>query len=243
MYHVGDSIGVSTKATLGRLSLEGDCLVIRGEAEISIRLQSIRSVGLFRLHGTGRMLKIEHTDGILFVSVIRFSLFGYFALVNSVATGNLLGELRSAMPSQPTANEDPSQSLPQLEASTGWSTNNLAFLFGFYALAMLWGIRNIYQTQPSGLDLLVPFGLAIWLGMWSVIDARRRGYRIPMSVQPWFFLLAGVVVPGYVVWSRGWRGVGWMILHACAWLLLATIAMNIGGMIVFGDEWLRAMDQ
>jgi hypothetical protein len=80
LYHQGETIGLKDKATVGRLSLEGGRLLIRGEPEVSVPLATIRSVELFRLHGTGRMLKVAHEGGTLFVSVIRFSLFGLFAL-------------------------------------------------------------------------------------------------------------------------------------------------------------------
>src|SRR4051794_29487850 len=94
---------------------------------------------------------------------------------------------------------------PNVSVSTRHTQN---FFMGFYALAVIWGIRGIYQGQPSALDFLVPFSLAICLGWWAVVDARRRRKRISVSSLAWFFLLAGIVVPGYVIWTRKWRGVG-----------------------------------
>jgi hypothetical protein len=97
LYHQGEEIGLRTEARVGGLSLQDDRLVIRGEAEVSIALESLRSVELFRLHGTGRMLKVIHEGGTLFVSVIRFSLFGLFAVVNSFGTRRLHDELQAAI--------------------------------------------------------------------------------------------------------------------------------------------------
>src|SRR5688572_16537218 len=82
------------------------------------------------------------------------------------------------------------------------------FLVAFYALAIVWGGRTVRFSEPSRLDLWVPVALAISLGWWAVVDARCRRHSIPMLARPWFFLLAIVVVPGYVVWSRRWRGLG-----------------------------------
>jgi hypothetical protein len=107
-------------------------------------------------------------------------------------------------------------------------------LIGFYALAAIWGILTVKPSQASILDLLFPIVFAICLGSWAVIDARRRRHPIPMSAQPWFILFAGVVVPGYVIWSRGWRGLGWLALHAFLWFLLATIIFIVGRIIVYG---------
>jgi len=44
--------------------------------------------------------------------------------------------------------------------------------------------------------------------------------------QQWFFLAAGLLVPVYVIWSRGWRGVGYVALHSVLGYLLATVCMN-----------------
>lgn len=118
---------------------------------------------------------------------------------------------------------------------TGW------FLFAFYLLAVLWGVRHVYSDQESQLDLLFPFAMAIVLASWALADARRRGRPISMFVRPWFLLLAGVVVPGYVIRSRGWRGLGWIILHVFLWYTLATVSLLIGGLIIYGEAWLHAL--
>jgi hypothetical protein len=97
LYHQGEDIGLKTKSRVGRLSLEGGHLLIRGDPDVFIPVDALHSVELFRLHGTGRMLKITHQGGALFVSVIRFSLFGLFALVNFFATGRLQMELEAAI--------------------------------------------------------------------------------------------------------------------------------------------------
>ncbi|HWG45809.1 MAG TPA: hypothetical protein VN688_23815 [Gemmataceae bacterium] len=97
LYHQGEAVSLKTKARVGRLSLEGDRLLIHGEPGVSVPLEALQSVELYRLHGTGRMLKIRHEGGTLFVSVIRFSLFGLFAVVNFFATGRLHEELEAAM--------------------------------------------------------------------------------------------------------------------------------------------------
>ncbi|MEX0793681.1 MAG: hypothetical protein WD045_11125 [Pirellulaceae bacterium] len=95
IYHEGDHVELRTKVRTGQLSLEDGLLQIHDGTVQSISFDSILSVELFRLHRAGRMLKITHTHGHLFVSVIRFNLFGYFALVNHFATGRLQGELEA----------------------------------------------------------------------------------------------------------------------------------------------------
>jgi hypothetical protein len=112
----------------------------------------------------------------------------------------------------------------------------------YYLLAEVWGVRNVWFWEPSRLDFLVPVTVAVALGWWAIVDAKQRGMMIPMFAQPWFILLAGIVVPGYIIWSRRWRGVGWVALHAALWIVLATVAMHVGGVIVFGGAWMSAVD-
>jgi len=79
------------------------------------------------------------------------------------------------------------------------------------------------------------------LGWWAIVDARRRRHPIPLLARPWFVLLAGLVVPVYVVWSRRWAGVGWVVLHGVIWQLLATVSMHVGGLMIYGQVWLRGL--
>lgn len=121
-------------------------------------------------------------------------------------------------------------------ASEYWHTH--WFLRAFYALAVIWGLRNILYWKSSGLDVLMPIVFAGLLSWWAFVDASQRRHPIPILARAWFFLSAGIMVPAYVVWSRGWRGIGWMVLHVVLWYLLATAIMFIGGMLFFGDNWL-----
>jgi hypothetical protein len=91
------------------------------------------------------------------------------------------------------------------------------------------------------LDFFLPLGFAACLGLWAVTDARRRRHPIPLLAQPWFFLLAGIVVPCYVIWSRNWQGLAWLVLHAILLFVVATAALHIGGVIVYGEAWLKSI--
>jgi len=110
----------------------------------------------------------------------------------------------------------------------------------FYALAVAWGVRNAWFWLPSGLDLLVPVALWVALSWWAILDAKSRGYAIPVLSQQWFFLFVWILVPVYVVWSRGWRGVGYLALHSALWMAVATLTMHAVGLLAFGNEWVRA---
>ena len=120
----------------------------------------------------------------------------------------------------------------------GWfSLNNCLFFFIFYSIAILFGARQIWFWKQSPLDIIVPFAFGLCLAIWGLEDVRRRKYKIPSNSKPYFFLFGLIVVPGYVLWSRGWKGLGWIALHAFCWLLLVVITQQIGGIVLFGDKW------
>lgn len=94
IYHDGDTVDLNTKVQSGRLTVDDDYLRIGGDSNVSVPIKSLVSAELFRLHNTGRMVKIIHSQGSLFVSVVRLNLFGYFVIVNFFATGSLQIRLR-----------------------------------------------------------------------------------------------------------------------------------------------------
>ena len=93
MYHVGPDISLKTKVNEGILTIRDGAVSIEGKAPFDLPLENITSVELFRLHGLGRMIKVCCGEQNLFVSVIRFNFFGYFALINFFGTGRLRDEL------------------------------------------------------------------------------------------------------------------------------------------------------
>jgi hypothetical protein len=115
------------------------------------------------------------------------------------------------------------------------------FCIAYYLLAVLWGARGAFISERTTGDLLLQIALALCLGVWAVTDARQRHKPIPRSQQFWFLVLAGLMVPGYVIFTRGWKGIGWVILHAVTWMVIATLSMHLIGFTYFGSAWWAAM--
>jgi len=112
-------------------------------------------------------------------------------------------------------------------------------LVGYYALAEIAGVRSIWFWVPSRMDLLINISTGICLSWWVFVDARRRGLPIPMLSKPLVFFFYGLVVPGYLIVSRGWRGLGWLIFHMLTAFFVMLIVMQVGGLLVYGSEWWR----
>jgi hypothetical protein len=109
-------------------------------------------------------------------------------------------------------------------------------LFAFYATGIIWGIRSVYYWQPSLLDLGIPLTMALVASSWAIVDSRAQGQAIPFWSGWLFFVCAGILIPGYFIWSRGWYGAGLLLLHAFVWYGLCLLCQILGRMIVlFGQ--------
>ena len=98
IYHVGDTIDLRTKGLQGRASLSQDAFTISGPLPVELPVGELRAAEVFRLHGLGRFIRVSHAKGIIYVSVVRFVLFGgYFASINFFRTGELARRLREAI--------------------------------------------------------------------------------------------------------------------------------------------------
>ncbi|MDY0168228.1 MAG: hypothetical protein RBS80_16890 [Thermoguttaceae bacterium] len=109
------------------------------------------------------------------------------------------------------------------------------FLVAFYAVGVIHGLRSMYYWQPSVLDWLIQWTMYLCLAVWGVVDARKMRRPIPESAQQWFLFFAGITVPVYVVWTRHWRGVAYVLLHAFLWYALALVIANAGYLVVYGS--------
>ncbi len=135
-----------------------------------------------------------------------------------------------------------SQELPASTYATGWPSNGLVWFYvWFYTIAILWGAQGAVASVQSGGDAIFQLSSALCLGMWAVADARQRQKPIPFFQQQWFFIFAGLVVPAYVIVTRGWKGIGWVALSAVSWFAAATLAMHVAGFIYFGSAWWAAL--
>ncbi|ADB15117.1 hypothetical protein Psta_0427 [Pirellula staleyi DSM 6068] len=127
--------------------------------------------------------------------------------------------------------------LPETPAKTGPPQRSKLhwWLLGcFYVLAVVWGIRCAYYPAASVLEILVPLAMCTVMCIWAVADSIARSHPIPLLARFWFFILAGIVVPGYIVWSRGWRGVGKLLMHSIAWYGICLAGMFAMRTVLYG---------
>ena len=144
---------------------------------------------------------------------------------------------------QPNPDRIPMPVVPR-EAPSPWFTNwpLVWFCISYYSLAAFWGVHSAVAAEESPAEFILQIGLVLCLSLWAVADSRRRQKPIPRSLQFWFFLLAGILVPAYFIVTRGWKGAGWIVLHILGWFAVATLAMHITGFFYFGDRWWQVFE-
>ena len=91
-FHRGDELSLKTRVDQGEAWLDDADLHVKGSAEFTIPRNQLLAAELFRLHGLGRVIRIEHTHGRLFLSVVRL-MIGQFAFINFFKAGALHAEL------------------------------------------------------------------------------------------------------------------------------------------------------
>ena len=94
-FHSGEELGLKTRVEKGKETLDESALHLEGPNAISISLGDISAVKLFRLHGLGRVIQVDHSGGRLFLSVVRF-MIGQFATINFFKTADLNDRLVAA---------------------------------------------------------------------------------------------------------------------------------------------------
>lgn len=103
-------------------------------------------------------------------------------------------------------------------ARTSSTLHHWLFLLALYIAA----IPSVLAPSP-GLILVFNVGL----GWWAIHDSIVRGHPIPFFSRSWFIVFPGLLVPLYVIWSRGWRGAALLIGHLMAWYAVCFVIMTV----------------
>ena len=108
IYHVGPTVTLKTKADAGRLKFAEGSISLDGSHPIGLKLKSIKSVEWVTMPGTGHMVKVNSDPEIVYISVVRLNIGGYFLIVNLLKTRELFEFLQSGNPLPPGATPAPS---------------------------------------------------------------------------------------------------------------------------------------
>jgi hypothetical protein len=104
---------------------------------------------------------------------------------------------------------------PESNAATEMSTISdyrWWIVVAFYVSAALVGVTSAL-SQNALVAYLGTLLMACTAAEWCLIDSSYRGKPMTWSVQFLVFVFWSLAVPLYLIVTRGWRGVGWLLLH------------------------------
>ncbi|MCA9259698.1 MAG: hypothetical protein KDA61_10885 [Planctomycetales bacterium] len=81
-------------------------------------------------------------------------------------------------------------------------------------------------SQNTLVHLLLSLLMASSAAMWTSFDAKRRNRRLLPILEFVVFLTWVVSTPTYLIASRGWRGLGWALVHAVCLFAVLIAAFN-----------------
>ncbi len=88
-FHQGENLGLKTHVEQASAWVDAAGVHVESASgAIFIPRNDLVSSRIFRLHGLGRVIEIDHRGGRLFVSVVRL-MIGQFAFINFFRTGAL----------------------------------------------------------------------------------------------------------------------------------------------------------
>lgn len=113
-----------------------------------------------------------------------------------------------------------STGIASVEQSQATSDHRSLIVVAFYVAAALIGSTSALSHNAL-VAYLGKFLLACTAAEWCLIDASYRGRPMTWSVQFLTLIFWSIAVPIYLIATRGWRGVGWVLLHGVG--IYATI--------------------
>jgi hypothetical protein len=93
-FHRGTELGLKTRVEKGQAWVDSTGVHIEGPDGFTIPSNDVRDAELFRLHGLGRVIRLEYRGGRVFLAVVRL-MIGQFAFINFFKTGALHEQLAS----------------------------------------------------------------------------------------------------------------------------------------------------
>ena len=86
-FYRGAELGLEMRVEKGQAWLDNAGLHIEGPDGFTIPRNDILQADLFRLHGLGRVIRLDYRGGRVFLSVVRM-MIGQFAFINFFETGS-----------------------------------------------------------------------------------------------------------------------------------------------------------
>jgi hypothetical protein len=125
--------------------------------------------------------------------------------------------------------ESPARPHPVAEEKK-WPQHTLWSLVVFYALVATWGILAVAANGAwTGMILLACGATA---GVWSIIDAGKRGIAMSEGGQMLALFVGWFTVPLYLARTRGAMALVWFIVNVVGIVCVSFISIEITGALI-----------
>lgn len=108
-----------------------------------------------------------------------------------------------------------------------------------YFLFSLWSIRRALYEGIQFADLAISLVLSAAMVKFCAVDSRFRGKTLLLSFHWIIFFTWPISVPIYLLWTRGIKGVGWVVLNIILLVVICSVVFNVTGYLAWGESWLR----
>ena len=108
-----------------------------------------------------------------------------------------------------------------------------------YFLYSLCGVRRALFEGIQFADVAISFVLSAAMVRFCAVDSRCRGKTLLLSFHWIIFFTWPISVPIYLWWTRGIKGIGWVVLNIILLIVMCSVAFSVTGYLMWGDTWLR----
>ena len=100
----------------------------------------------------------------------------------------------------------------------------------------LWSVGQVFVGEVAGISLLATVAIGLPPTMWLIHDVKRHGRFLPHIVYPFILAFWAILVPGYVVWTRKFRGLKLVTIHVLLTSILTIVLYNITIYLAWGPR-------
>ena len=106
-----------------------------------------------------------------------------------------------------------------------------------YLLFALSGVRGALFEDIQRADILISLALSVAMVKFCAVDSRCRGEPLLRSFHWIIFFSWPISVPTYLLWSRGIKGIVWVVLYVISLVVLYIIILIVTIYLASGESW------
>ena len=107
-----------------------------------------------------------------------------------------------------------------------------------YFLFALWSVRTALFGGVQPVDVVISLALSAAMVKFCIVDSICRGGVLLNSFYWIIFFTWPVSVPVYLLWTRGIKGIIWLVLNIILLVIMCCVVFAGTSYLAWGDSWL-----